>query len=113
MLEALRSKVPATALFIATRIEMDERVKEAIKIASDYEKKIGLYSKEYIKGDKGLLSEEFKGNANAMFEKVKNSPLVLGEINKYKSFVEALGDKNPKIKKMLELFQAFKVIVRL
>ena len=34
VLEALRSKVPATALFIATRIEMDERVKESIKIAS-------------------------------------------------------------------------------
>ena len=34
VLEALRSKVPATALFIATRIEMDERVKEAIKIAA-------------------------------------------------------------------------------
>jgi 23S rRNA (guanosine2251-2'-O)-methyltransferase len=34
VLEALRSKVPSTALFIATRIEMDERVKEAIKIAA-------------------------------------------------------------------------------
>lgn len=34
VLEALRSKVPSTALFIATRIEMDDRVKEAIKIAS-------------------------------------------------------------------------------
>ncbi|MFM6971940.1 MAG: 23S rRNA (guanosine(2251)-2'-O)-methyltransferase RlmB, partial [Rhodoluna sp.] len=34
VLEALRAKVPATALFIATRIEMDERVKESIKIAS-------------------------------------------------------------------------------
>ena len=34
VLEALLSKVPATALFIATRIEMDERVKEAIKIAA-------------------------------------------------------------------------------
>lgn len=34
VLEALRSKVPATALFIATRIEMDERVKESIKIAA-------------------------------------------------------------------------------
>ena len=33
VVEALRSKVPATALFIASRIEMDERVKEAIKIA--------------------------------------------------------------------------------
>lgn len=34
VLEALRSKVPATSLFIATRIEMDERVKESIKIAA-------------------------------------------------------------------------------
>ena len=34
VLEALRAKVPSTALFIATRIEMDERVREAIKIAS-------------------------------------------------------------------------------
>jgi 23S rRNA (guanosine2251-2'-O)-methyltransferase len=34
VLEALRSKVPSTALFIATRIEMDERVKEAIKVAA-------------------------------------------------------------------------------
>lgn len=34
VLEALRAKVPSTALFIATRIEMDERVKESIKIAS-------------------------------------------------------------------------------
>ena len=34
VLEALRSKVPATAMFIAQRIEMDDRVKEAIKIAA-------------------------------------------------------------------------------
>lgn len=34
VLEALRSKVPATALYIAARIEMDERVKESIKIAA-------------------------------------------------------------------------------
>ena len=34
VLEALRAKVPATALFIATRIEMDDRVKEALKIAA-------------------------------------------------------------------------------
>ena len=34
VLEALRAKVPATALFISTRIEMDERVKESIKIAA-------------------------------------------------------------------------------
>lgn len=34
VLEALRAKVPATALYLAARIEMDERVKEAIKIAS-------------------------------------------------------------------------------
>jgi len=34
VLEALRAKVPATALFIALRIEMDDRVKEAITIAN-------------------------------------------------------------------------------
>jgi 23S rRNA (guanosine2251-2'-O)-methyltransferase len=34
VLEALRSKVPATALFIAARIEMDDRVKEAISLAN-------------------------------------------------------------------------------
>ena len=34
VLEALRAKVPSTALFIATRIEMDDRVKEALKIAA-------------------------------------------------------------------------------
>lgn len=34
VLEALRAKVPATALYLAARIEMDERVKEAIKIAA-------------------------------------------------------------------------------
>ena len=92
------------AMLELNKIDLSRKInsKEAIKIASDYEKKIGLYTKEYIKGDKGLLSEEFKGNANAMFEKVKNSPLVLGEINKYKSFLDALGDKNPKIKKMFE-----------
>ncbi|MEY4320292.1 MAG: hypothetical protein RLZZ471_233 [Actinomycetota bacterium] len=34
VLEALRAKVPATALYIANRIEMDDRVKEAIKLAA-------------------------------------------------------------------------------
>lgn len=34
VVEALRAKVPSSALFIATRIEMDDRVKEAIKIAT-------------------------------------------------------------------------------
>ena len=32
--EALRAKIPATALFIAQRIEMDDRVKEAMAIAN-------------------------------------------------------------------------------
>jgi len=93
-----------SAMLELNKIDLSRKInsKEAIKIASDYEKKIGLYTKEYIKGDKGLLSEEFKGNANAMFEKVKNSSLVSEQINKYKSFVDALGDGNPKVKKMLE-----------
>jgi 23S rRNA (guanosine2251-2'-O)-methyltransferase len=34
VLEALRAKVPATSLFIAARIEMDDRVKEAISLAN-------------------------------------------------------------------------------
>jgi 23S rRNA (guanosine2251-2'-O)-methyltransferase len=34
VLEALRSKIPATAMYIATRIEMDDRVKEAITLAN-------------------------------------------------------------------------------
>lgn len=34
VLEALRAKVPSTGLFIAARIEMDDRVKEAINIAN-------------------------------------------------------------------------------
>lgn len=34
VLEALRAKIPATALYIATRIEMDERVKEVLSIAN-------------------------------------------------------------------------------
>ncbi|TPW72851.1 23S rRNA (guanosine(2251)-2'-O)-methyltransferase RlmB [Schumannella sp. 10F1B-5-1] len=34
VLEALRTKVPATTLFIATRIEMDDRVKESIALAT-------------------------------------------------------------------------------
>ena len=35
VLEALRALVPATALFVATRIDHDERVREAMKIAAD------------------------------------------------------------------------------
>jgi hypothetical protein len=93
-----------SAMLELNKIDLARKInsKEAIKIASDYEKKIGLYTKEYIKGEKGLLSEEFKGNVNAMYEKVKNSSLVSEQINKYKSFVDALGDGNPKVKKMLE-----------
>ena len=34
MLEALRAKIPATAMYIATRIEMDDRVKEMLSIAT-------------------------------------------------------------------------------
>ena len=35
VLEALRAKVPATALFLAQRIDFDDRVKEAIAIANN------------------------------------------------------------------------------
>ncbi|MFT2815400.1 23S rRNA (guanosine(2251)-2'-O)-methyltransferase RlmB [Leifsonia sp. A12D58] len=34
VVEALRAKIPATALYVATRIEMDERVKEVLKMAT-------------------------------------------------------------------------------
>lgn len=34
VLEALRAKVPATAMYLAQRIEMDDRVKEAINVAN-------------------------------------------------------------------------------
>lgn len=34
VLEALKAKIPATAMFIAQRIEMDDRVKEAINLAN-------------------------------------------------------------------------------
>ncbi len=35
VLEALRALVPATALFVATRIDHDDRVRESMKIAAD------------------------------------------------------------------------------
>lgn len=34
MLEALRAKIPATALYVATRIEVDDRVKEVLNLAN-------------------------------------------------------------------------------
>ena len=34
VLEALRAKIPAQTLYVATRIEMDDRVKEAMKLAT-------------------------------------------------------------------------------
>jgi 23S rRNA (guanosine2251-2'-O)-methyltransferase len=34
VLEALRAKIPATTLYVATRIEYDDRVKEVMKIAT-------------------------------------------------------------------------------
>ncbi|ASD22999.1 MULTISPECIES: 23S rRNA (guanosine(2251)-2'-O)-methyltransferase RlmB [Cryobacterium] len=34
VLEALRAKIPASALYVATRIEMDDRVKEVLKLAT-------------------------------------------------------------------------------
>ena len=35
VLEALRAGVPATTLFVAERIDADDRVREAIKLAAD------------------------------------------------------------------------------
>ena len=37
VLEALRTKIPATALYVAQRVEMDDRVKEMLSIASHRE----------------------------------------------------------------------------
>jgi len=37
VVEALRAKIPATALYIAARVEMDDRVREAIALASKRE----------------------------------------------------------------------------
>ncbi|BDZ55696.1 23S rRNA (guanosine(2251)-2'-O)-methyltransferase RlmB [Agromyces marinus] len=34
VVEALRTRVPATTLYLASRIEMDDRVKEAVKVAT-------------------------------------------------------------------------------
>ena len=34
VVEALRAKIPASALYVATRVEMDDRVKEALKLAT-------------------------------------------------------------------------------
>ena len=34
VVEALRAKIPATTLYIAARIEMDDRVKEALSLAT-------------------------------------------------------------------------------
>ncbi|GAA1056170.1 putative tRNA/rRNA methyltransferase [Agromyces luteolus] len=35
VVEALRTRIPATTLYIAARIEMDDRVKEAVKVATN------------------------------------------------------------------------------
>ncbi|MFC6357027.1 23S rRNA (guanosine(2251)-2'-O)-methyltransferase RlmB [Luethyella okanaganae] len=34
VVEALRARIPATALYVAARVEMDDRVKEALKLAT-------------------------------------------------------------------------------
>lgn len=36
VLEAIRARIPATALYVATRIDMDDRVKEAMTLATKY-----------------------------------------------------------------------------
>jgi 23S rRNA (guanosine2251-2'-O)-methyltransferase len=35
VVEALRTRIPATTLYVATRVEMDDRVREAMKIATN------------------------------------------------------------------------------
>ena len=48
VLEALRAKVPASALYISNRIEMDERVKEAIALANNRQIPINEVTKPEI-----------------------------------------------------------------
>lgn len=48
VLEALRAKVPASALYISNRIEMDERVKEAIALANNRQIPINEITKPEI-----------------------------------------------------------------
>lgn len=48
VLEALRAKVPATAMYISNRIEMDERVKEAITLANNRQIPINEITKPEI-----------------------------------------------------------------
>ncbi len=36
VLEAIRARIPATALYVATRIDMDDRVKESMTLATKY-----------------------------------------------------------------------------
>lgn len=48
VLEALRAKVPATALYLSNRIEMDERVKETITLANSRQIPINEITKPEI-----------------------------------------------------------------
>lgn len=48
VLEALRAKVPSTAMYISNRIEMDERVKEAIALANNRQIPINEVTKPEI-----------------------------------------------------------------
>lgn len=52
VLEALRAKIPATTLYIASRIEMDDRVKEALSLAT----KRGLAVLEVMRPELDRLS---------------------------------------------------------
>jgi 23S rRNA (guanosine2251-2'-O)-methyltransferase len=52
VVEALRAKIPATALYVATRIDMDERVREALSLAT----KRGLAVLEVMRPELDRLS---------------------------------------------------------
>ena len=52
VLESLRAKIPATTLYIASRIEMDDRVKEALSLAT----KCGLNVLEVMRPELDRLS---------------------------------------------------------
>ena len=63
VVEALRARIPATTLYVAARVEMDDRVKEALKIATDVPLACAHAAREVI--DLAERASE-KGNLNVI-----------------------------------------------
>ena len=61
VVEALRAKIPATTLYLAARLEMDDRVKEAISIAG----KRGIPIVEVMRPEERPLAEQLRCYATA------------------------------------------------